>query len=76
MENDYMMSNMAIRDIDWKALEDTPTLTWGTMGLEFPTPTTPVNSSTLVPRRSRRIIMQLDWFMYLEEFFKAIPEEH
>ena len=71
-----MMSNMAIRDIDWKALEDTPTLTWGTMGLEFPTPTTPINSSTLGPRRSRRIIMQLDWFMYLEEFFKTIPEEH
>ena len=33
-------------------------------------------SSTLMPRRSGRIVIQPDRFMYLGESFKSFPEEH
>ena len=70
------MSNRAKHVIDWKALEDTSTLAHRTMGLKVPTPTIPVNSSTLVPRHSGRVVIQLDRFMHLRESFEAISEEH
>ncbi|KAL6311861.1 hypothetical protein AAG906_021596 [Vitis piasezkii] len=71
-----MMSNRTRCDIDWKALEDAPTLAHGTMGPEVPTPTILVSSSTPMPRCNGRIVMQLDRFMYLGESFKAILEKH
>ncbi|WKA01628.1 hypothetical protein VitviT2T_019899 [Vitis vinifera] len=46
------------------------------MGPEIPTPTILVSSSTSMPRRNGRIVMQLDRFMYLGESFKAILEKH
>ena len=32
-------------------------------------------SSTLVPRHSKKVFIQLDQFMYLGESFEAIPED-
>ena len=40
-----------------------------------PVPTIPI-SSTLMARRSGRVVKQLDQFMYLGESFKAILKEH
>ena len=40
-----------------------------------PVPTIPI-SSTLMARRSARVVKQLDQFMYLGESFKAILKEH
>ena len=59
------MSNKAKCDIDWRALEDSLTLVYGTMGLKVPTSIILVSSSTLVPRFSGRVVIQLDWFMYV-----------
>ena len=33
-------------------------------------------SSTPMPHRSGRVVIQLDRFIYFRESFKAIPEEH
>ena len=41
-----MMSNRVRRDIDWRALKDTPTLAYKTMGFKVPTSTILVSSST------------------------------
>ena len=71
-----MMSNRAKHDTDWKGLENTPTLSQETMDPEISTPTIPISSSTPVPRRSWRVVILLDRFMYLGEFFEAILEEH
>ena len=71
-----MMSNRARRDIDWKALENTPTLAWETIGLNVSTPTILVSSSTPVPRCSERIVIVPDRFMYLRDSFQTISEEH
>ena len=40
-----------------------------------PTPTIPI-FSTLMSRRSRSVVKQLDWFMYLEESSEVIREEY
>ena len=69
------MSNMTKHDIDCRALEDSLTLAYGTMGLKVPTSTILVSSSTPMPRFSGRVVIQLDRFMYLGESFKVIPEE-
>ena len=61
------MSNMTKHDIDCRALEDSLTLAYGTMGLKVPTSIILVSSSTLVPRFSGRVVFQLDWFMYICE---------
>ena len=71
-----MMSNRENCDIDWKTLKDTFTLAQETMGVEVSTPTILVTSCTLVPHYSRRVVIQPYRFMYLGEFFEAIPEEH
>ena len=71
-----MMSNRARHDIDWKALENGPTLAQEIMGLKVSTPTILVRFSTPVPHRCGRVIIQPDRFMYLEESFEAILEEH
>ncbi|RVW26774.1 hypothetical protein CK203_060474 [Vitis vinifera] len=71
-----MISNRAKHDIDWKGLENTPTLAQETMDPEISTPSIPISSSTPVPCRSWRVVILLDRFMYLGEFFKAIIEEH
>lgn len=63
------MSNMVKRHIDWKALEDTPTLTQGMMGLEIPTHTIPISSSTPIPYHGRKVVMQPNRFMYLGRVF-------
>lgn len=39
-------------------------------------PTIPNISSTLMPYRNRKVVIQLDQLMYLRESFKTIPEEH
>ena len=52
-----MISNRARRDIDWKALEDTPTLAHETMGPEVSTPAILVSSSTSLPCRSGRVVI-------------------
>ena len=59
------MSNMTKHDIDCRALEDSLTLAYGTMGLKVPTSTILVSSSTPMPRFSGRVVIQLDWFMYV-----------
>ena len=46
------------------------------MGPEVSTPTIPINSSTLVPRHSGRVVIKPNRFMYLGEFFEAIQEDH
>ena len=71
-----MISNKARHDIDWKALKDTPTLAHETMGPEVSTPAILVSSSTSLPCRSGRVVIQPDKFMYLGESFEAIPKEH
>ena len=65
LENDYMMSNRAKHDINWM-----------TMGPKVLTPTILVSSSTLVPRRSGKVVIQSNKFMYLGESFEVILEEH
>ena len=70
------MSNRAKHDIDQKGLENTPTLAQETMDPEISTPTIPISSCTPVPRCSWRVVILLDRFMYLGEFFEAILEEH
>ena len=67
LENNYMMSNRARCDIDWKALKYTPTSAQETMGLKVYTPIIPVSFSTPVPHRSGRVVIQPDRFMYLRE---------
>ena len=69
-----MMGNKAKHNIVWKTLKDTPTLAQWTMGPQVPTPTIPVCSSIQAPRCNERVVMQPDRFMYLGEFFKAIPK--
>ena len=69
LEEDYIMSNMVKRHIDWKALEDTSTLTQGIMGLEIPTHTIPISSSTPMPHHGRKVVMQPNRFMYLRRVF-------
>ena len=46
------------------------------MGPKVYTPTIPISSSTPMPRHSERVVIQPDSFMYLREFFEAIPKEH
>ena len=76
LEKKYIICNRVKRDIDWKTLENTPTLTQGTMGPEIPTPTILVSSSTLVPCHNGRVFIWPYRFMYLGKSFEAIPEEH
>ena len=57
LEEDYMMSNRARHDIDWKALENGPTLAQEIMGLKVSTSAILVSSSTPMPRRSKRFII-------------------
>ena len=71
-----MMSNKARHNIDWKALENTPTLAQETLGPEVSTPIILINFSTPMPHCSGRIVIQLDKFMYLGESFEAILKEH
>ena len=70
MKDDYMMSNKVRGDVDLRALNETPTTTHNIMDL---IPTIPV-SSTSVPHYNRKVVIQADLFMYLEEYFKAILE--
>ena len=76
VEKNYMMSKRAKCDIDWKALENAPTFAQEAMGPKVSTPTIPINSSTLVPRHSGRVVIQPNRFMYLGESFEAIQKEH
>ena len=76
LEEGYMMNDRVKHDIDWRTLEDTPTLAQRTMRQQVPTPTILVNSSTFMAHCSGRIVIQPDKFMYLREFIKAIPKEH
>lgn len=46
------------------------------MCLDVPTLNIPIDSSTLVPHRSGRVVIRSDRFMYLGESFEAIPKEH
>ena len=68
------MSNREKCDIDWRALENSLTLAYETMGLKVPTSTILVSSSTPVPRFNGRVVIQLDRFMCLGESFKVILE--
>ena len=71
-----MISNRARHDIDLKALKDTPTSAQEAIGPKVYTSTIPFSSSTPMPSHSGRVVIQLDRFMYLREFFEAIPKEH
>ena len=72
LEDDYMMTNKSKSKVNYRALDDTPTIEQNTMDLIL---TIPI-SSTSVPHCSMRVVIQLDWFMYLGESFDMIPKEH
>ena len=75
LEEDYMMSNKAKCDIDWRAIEDTLTLGQRTMCPKVPTPTILVSSSTQEPRYNGRVVVQPNRFMYLGKSFDAFLKE-
>ena len=66
-----MIWNKENNDIDWRILEDSPTIQ-DTMDLVS---TIPI-SSTLMPCCSRRVVKQPNRVMYLGKSFEAILKEH
>ena len=67
-----MISNKVRSVVDLRNLDENPTTTYNTMDL---VPTILV-SSILMSYRNGRVVIQLDWFMYLGESLEAILEEH
>ena len=71
-----MMSNKVKHDINQRIVDYIPTITQKAMDQEVSTLIIPNNSSTRELRYSGRIIIQLNRFMYLKEFFEVIPKNH
>ena len=55
-----MIRNTAKCDIDWRVLEETPTLVQRIICLKVSTPTILVTCNTSMPRHSRRVLVQLN----------------
>ena len=66
-----MTCNKPNNDIDWRIIEDSPTI-HEILSLVLAIPI----SSTLIPCHSGKVVKQPNQFMYLEKSFKAIINKH